>query len=159
MSKQKRKNKKVLVSVIAAVVLIVSAFLTFGSKNQWKTIIAYTDDETASALSVQSSEAAKQDLSVHFIDVDQGDSTLICFGEYHILIDCAKKAYADHVYSYLDSLEIDKLDMVIATHPDSDHIGGFTDLLYKIKPDLYILPQMSADIKKNANRADSFKYA
>ena len=148
MSKPKSKNKKIVASILAAVVLIISAIFTFGSKNQWKTLIAYTDDETASAVSVQSSEAAKQDLSVHYIDVDQGDSTLICFGEYHILIDCAKKAYADNVYSYLDSLEIDKLDMVIATHPDSDHIGGFADLLYKIKPDLYVLPQMSADIKK-----------
>ena len=148
MSKQKRKNKKIPAIIIVAIVLIISAIFTFGSKNRWKTFIAQTDEETASAVSVQSSEAAKQALSVHYIDVDQGDSTLICFGEYHILIDCAKKAYADNVYSYLDSLGVEKLDLVIATHPDSDHIGGFADLIYKIKPDLYVLPQMSADIKK-----------
>ncbi|MBR2590640.1 MAG: MBL fold metallo-hydrolase [Clostridia bacterium] len=144
----KKKNKKIFISVIAAVVLIISAVLTFGSKNTWKSFISKTDENTAAIGQLADSEAAAQPLSVHYIDVDQGDSTLIRFGEYNILIDCAKKAYSENVLTYLERLGVDSLDLVIGTHPDADHIGGFTDLFTQIKPKLYVLPQISSKIEK-----------
>lgn len=148
MTKTSNKKKNSIITVIAVIVLIISALFTYGPKNIWKSLISDTDINSASVSAVQESEAASQPLSVHYIDVDQGDSTLIRYGEYNILIDCAKKAYEDNVYSYLDKLGITKLDLVIATHPDSDHIGGFAYVLSNIRCDLYVLPQVSADIKK-----------
>lgn len=148
MSKKHGSKKGILGIVITIAVLVISAIFTFGQKNLWKSAINQTDTKTAAVSSLQSSEAAAQPLSVHYIDVDQGDSTLICCGEYHILIDCAKKAYEENVFSYLDMMEVDSLDLVIATHPDADHIGGFADLVGKIKPALYVLPQISPNIKK-----------
>ena len=143
-----QSKKKIIIAVLSVFVVIISSVFTYGPAKLWDTLIHGTDLEAYSIGAVQSSAAAKQDLSVHFIDVDQGDSTLIHFDQYNILIDCAKKAYASNVINYLDSFGADHLDMVIATHPDADHIGGFSDLFYQIKPDVYLLPQLPDSIKR-----------
>ena len=146
--KKASKNKTITASVSAVIVLLISAIFTFSPKHLWKKIIGSTDPGTVAVSQVQGSEAANQPLSVHYIDVGQGDSTLIRFENYNILIDCAKKAEAQNVYDYLEQLEVDHLDLAIATHPDADHIGGFAELINRVKPDLYLLPQLPDSIKK-----------
>ncbi len=71
---------------------------------------------------------------VVFLDVDQGDSTLICgaHNNYHLLIDTGGSIYQDvakqKVVPYLKALGIRKLDMVIITHDDYDHNGALAQL-------------------------------
>ncbi|MCL2679739.1 MAG: MBL fold metallo-hydrolase [Dehalococcoidia bacterium] len=67
------------------------------------------------------------ELRVYFIDVGQGDAILIDFGETEILIDGGErnKGVADFIRHYVDG----KLEMVIATHPHADHIGGLMEVL------------------------------
>ena len=148
MSKKNSKNNKAIISIIVLAILVISAFFTYGPKKLWHSLINSTDINSPSVSSVQLSEAASKRLNVHYIDVGQGDSTLIRFDNYNILIDCAKRSHSDDVLSYLDKLGVNSLDLVIATHPDSDHIGGFEDLLYQIKPKLYLLPQLPDSIKR-----------
>ncbi|MBE6817609.1 MAG: MBL fold metallo-hydrolase [Ruminococcaceae bacterium] len=144
----KKGNHKFFISILVAIVLLVSAVFTFSSKNLWQKFMRSTDATASAVGDIIESEAAKQPLGVHFIDVGQGDSTLIRFENYNILIDCAKKAEAQNVYYYLEQLNIDHLDLAIATHPDADHIGGFAELINNAKPDLFLLPQLPTSIKK-----------
>ena len=70
-------------------------------------------------------------IEIHFIDVGQGDATLIkCDGQ-TLLIDAGENDKGSQVWSYLKSQNVDKLDYVIGTHPDSDHIGGMDVIIYK----------------------------
>jgi len=65
------------------------------------------------------------EMQVHFLDVGQGDSALIiCPNGESILIDGGEKKYGDYIVDYLNKLGIEDIDVVIATHPHSDHIGG-----------------------------------
>ena len=66
---------------------------------------------------------------VHFIDVGQGDATLIDCGTTEVLIDGGDNAAGSTVVSYLKPYVDGKLDYLIATHPDADHIGGLDDVL------------------------------
>jgi competence protein ComEC len=64
-------------------------------------------------------------LVVSFIDVGQGDSILIeCPNRQAILIDGGSISGGKKVVSYLRRRNIQKIDLIIATHPDSDHMGG-----------------------------------
>ena len=71
-------------------------------------------------------------LKVHYIDVGQGDSCFIELpnGE-NMLIDGGESKYADDVSKYISALSYSKIDYLVATHGDSDHIGS----LYKIFED------------------------
>ncbi|GAB3042576.1 ComEC/Rec2 family competence protein [Virgibacillus ainsalahensis] len=70
------------------------------------------------------------EMLVHFIDVGQGDSMLIQTPhDKNILIDGGPPDAGDKVVSYLEKLKIDKIDLLVATHPDIDHIGGLPQVM------------------------------
>lgn len=74
------------------------------------------------------------EMQVHFIDVGQGDSILIQTPMNRtILIDAGPPEAGEKVVAYLEKLHIDKIDLLIATHPDIDHIGGILKVMKTIK--------------------------
>ncbi|HYK72417.1 MAG TPA: S-layer homology domain-containing protein [Pseudoneobacillus sp.] len=70
------------------------------------------------------------ELAAHFIDVGQGDSSLIVTPSGKtILIDGGRITAGEKVVSYLKKAGITSIDLLVATHPDADHIGGLLDVL------------------------------
>jgi len=67
------------------------------------------------------------ELQVHFIDVGQGDSILIDLGTNEVLIDGGEKSpgVIGYVSKYIDG----PLEVMVATHPHADHIGGLIKVL------------------------------
>ena len=56
---------------------------------------------------------------------EYGDSTLIQFHNYDILVDSGSEVDANHVNSVLTNKVSDKeIDLLVVTHPHGDHIGG-----------------------------------
>ena len=75
-------------------------------------------------------QARSNPLRVHFIDVGQGDSILIrCPDGSNILIDGGPMGAYPHLVGYLKEAGVEKIDLLIATHPDGDHIGGLLKVL------------------------------
>ena len=84
-------------------------------------IIGATDAENTDATDVK----RLPDVIMHFIDVGQADCTLIQTPKgKNILIDGGNKSDAEDLVKYLTYLKIEKIDVLIATHPHEDHIGG-----------------------------------
>ncbi len=73
-----------------------------------------------------SSEPVGQ-LSVHFIDVGQGDAILADLGETEVLIDGGGRSpgVVDYLQDYVDG----PIEVMVATHPHADHIGGLIEVL------------------------------
>lgn len=63
-------------------------------------------------------------IEVHMIDVGQGDSILIMAPKGNVLIDAGDESAEGDLRAYLDSMKIEKIDYLILTHPDADHIGS-----------------------------------
>jgi len=76
------------------------------------------------------SNAQSQKLQVVFLDVGQGDAILISEGEKQILIDggMSGQKLLEKLGEYVPFWDR-KIDVVIATHPDADHISGLVDVL------------------------------
>ncbi|MDP2662169.1 MAG: ComEC/Rec2 family competence protein, partial [Dehalococcoidia bacterium] len=70
-------------------------------------------------------------LSVHFIDVGQGDSILIQAPDGKTMLIDGGEADSGAL-QYLQSRGIKKLDVMVATHPHADHIGGLPTILKAI---------------------------
>lgn len=66
-------------------------------------------------------------LTVHFIDVGQGDAILLDLGDTEVLIDGGEKSPG--VVSYIDDYVDGPLEVMVATHPHTDHIGGLIAVL------------------------------
>ena len=89
----------------------------------------------------------EETLEVHFIDVGQGDATLIKEGEHALLIDAGENNQGSVVVDYLNSQNIKQLDYVIGTHPDSDHIGGLDVVIEEYTCEKVIMPDVDPDTR------------
>lgn len=74
-------------------------------------------------------------LTVHFIDVGQADCALLVCGGEAMLIDGGNAADGMDVTRYIQTLGIDKLDLVVGTHSHEDHIGGLATVLRNFDAD------------------------
>ena len=86
-------------------------------------------------------------LEVHYLDIGQGDCTLIRQGSHAMLIDAGNNSKGTQVQAYLENQGIDHLDYVIGTHPDADHIGGLDVIIYKFDCDEVWMPDYSKDTR------------
>ncbi len=77
-----------------------------------------------------------------FIDVGQGDSSIIQFEGYDILIDAGESQYGDDVVKKLNELGVDDIEFLVATHPHSDHIGGIPEVLENFTVENFVMPKV-----------------
>jgi len=82
--------------------------------------------------------------SVNFIDLGCGESIFILFGDgKSMLVDCGKdKTDGDKVVEYLKKFKVEKLDYLVLTHPDSEHIGGVETVIDQIKVEKVFHPNV-----------------
>lgn len=92
-------------------------------------------------------DAAKStdQLTVHFIDVMQGDAVLITCGDEAMLIDAGGNDKGTAVQLYLESQGVSKLKYAIGTHLDADHIGGLDVVITKFPCETIIMPEYHKD--------------
>ncbi|MDD1712525.1 MAG: lamin tail domain-containing protein [Methanoregulaceae archaeon] len=69
------------------------------------------------------------DLRAYFFDVGQGDASAILIKDKVILIDAGEVDQGERVVGNLKNLGVTKIDLLVATHPHSDHIGGMQAVL------------------------------
>ncbi len=69
------------------------------------------------------------ELGAYFLDVGQGDASVILFRDKVILIDAGEQDMGDTVVRDLQRLGVTHIDLLVATHPHSDHIGGMQKVL------------------------------
>lgn len=100
---------------------------------------------TCLAVPIASSAAGADKMEVHFLDVGQGDSTLIVCGEHAMLIDTGDDTRGTQIQSYLQKQKIEKLDYLVLTHPDSDHIGGAPVIIEKFEIDKVFVSNFEKD--------------
>lgn len=69
-------------------------------------------------------------LKVHFIDVGQGDCTLVQTPDgRNVLVDAGDESSGDKIVDYLLTKGVHRIDLLVITHPHMDHIGGLTRVL------------------------------
>jgi competence protein ComEC len=107
------------------------------------TLIAFSVSSLIYSINSSNAVTNSKPITVHFINVDQGDATYIKTpnGD-DILIDAGNKGKGDEVVSYLKKQKVDDIEVMISTHPDADHVGGLDEVLaaYKVEA-VYALAQ------------------
>lgn len=105
----------------------------FGAKVNWdqdtRSVIILSAGDTTVPPPTETSATTGQ-LKIHFIDVGQGDASLIQTpGGRNILVDAGDTFASSAVVSYLQAEGVKSLDVVVISHPHTDHIGGMAQVL------------------------------
>jgi competence protein ComEC len=88
----------------------------------------------------------KGNLIIHFIDVGQGASQLIISPNGKtILIDAGNNNKEKIVVAYLKKENVKKIDILIGTHPDADHIGGLDAVIDNFDIGKIYMPKVQAN--------------
>jgi len=87
-------------------------------------------------------------LNIRVFSIGQADSILLSDGRTHVLIDTGENDDGEQIAEALLRFGIRKLDCLILTHFDKDHIGGAPDLFKQIAVDRIIMPTYTADSKR-----------
>ncbi len=127
------KQKAGVVLAALSVALYFSAALT----QPLPTVLSPADlSQQGSAASSQSDTGAPSataqtstNVTIKFIDVGQGEAILIALPEKTVLIDAGPTGSAPKIAQVLQELGRNKIDYLVATHPDEDHIGGMADVI------------------------------
>ena len=119
-----REAVYILVSVLAVLVLFSAYFPPM--QNGWKSLMR-------AAKLVPFAEGISLDgLQVHVIDVGKADAILIESEDAAVLVDTGTIDYSEKILHYLHGRNITKLDALVVSHADSDHLGGAENLLQSV---------------------------
>lgn len=102
--------------------------------------------------------AVSGELTVDFIDVGQGDVALIMLDGHAMLFDCGPDAKGTYLQNYLQKQGITRLDYVIGSHPDEDHIGGMDVIVTKFDCGTVMMPDYERDTSCYRNVRDAMDY-
>ena len=85
-------------------------------------------------------------LSVYFIDVGQGDAAvLVSPAGKTMLIDAGESIYAGRVARFLGELGVQHIDVLVATHAHSDHIGAMPQLIRRFSIGGFVTTAVTAE--------------
>jgi len=133
----KKKHKK----IISAIIIILLMFYNITNKDI-ELSNSKQDAPTPIANNVTSN------LNLYYFDVGQADSILIQNNNTNMLIDAGNNADGDLLVDYIkNKLQVNKIDIVMGTHPHEDHIGGLDDIINNFEVGEVYLPEVITTTK------------
>lgn len=146
MAKRKRnskatryRNRVTLASAVLAVVVLCVLISVNGS---FQLPFLPTWGSLYSAFGLHSTPPSEGTLCVTVLDVGNADCILLQSGDNTALIDAGENTDDDAVLTALKSAGVTKLDYVIATHADADHIGSMDTVIRNIPIDTFLMSFM-----------------
>ncbi len=129
MAKRKQANTKFVTGIVIFILAVITVVVgnSLADKKEPEPVAPTISDDK---------------MYIDFIDVGQGNCTLITCGETTILVDAGDKAYGETVVNYLNEKDVDDIDLLIATHPHSDHIGGLIEVANSFSIGDIIMPSV-----------------
>ena len=121
----------------------------------YSTYLEFDTDEIPESV-VSSFISKDADLEIHFINVGQGDCSLIMWNGRAMLIDSGEKEAAETVLNYLKKQGVSKLDYVVATHPHADHMGSMSEVISRVEVEKVIAPKVSNEMTPTSKVYENF---
>ena len=84
-------------------------------------------------LKKQVDDNTNYDFKIHFFDAGKADAIILSKNNKYIMIDTGEESLGDEIISYFNKNNITKLDYLIITHFDKDHVGSASKIIDTIK--------------------------
>ena len=93
----------------------------------------------------ETGHGAEAAVKVTFFDVGKGDAVLIETANHCMMIDSGYDDTADVILDYLRERETDRLDYLLLSHFDKDHVGGADRILEEVETGTVLQPDYQSD--------------
>ena len=144
------KQKKMLLFAVIALVLVVVIYKIL-------TATGVIDENALKVkLGLADKPATNASTSVHFVDVGQGDCSLIISNGEAVLIDAGEVEYGDTVVKYLKAQGVKKLKYVIVSHQHTDHMGGMSKVLKNFEVGELLMPPIPDELFPTNSTYDNY---
>lgn len=134
----KSKTKHRIRTLAATAALAAAAVLSIIFKTQVRGLFGITGLESIYA------QAEHYPISIYFPDMGSAGCALIhSEGNGNILIDCGREKAQNNILTTLSYLDITDIDLAVMTHPDSDHLGNFPEVIRKTRVSSFVTCEYS----------------
>lgn len=114
-------------------------------------------NENQSILGADSVDWNNDKLNIMFFYVGQADSSFIKLNDKSILIDAGNNGDGENISKFLKEKGINKIDYLIGTHCDEDHIGGLDEIIDNIDVENIMMPSHGSETVNYKNVVKSAK--
>ena len=104
-------------------------------------------------------ESASAELEVHFFDAGKADAILLTAESGTVLIDAGEKGFGKTILTYLKEKCVERIDYLIVTHFDKDHVGGAAKVLNGITVGTVLQSNQPKDSEEYENYCKALKTA
>ncbi len=141
---KRRKSKNKVSNVVYVLITLLIAFSAYlGNENLSNNEIENIVSETRTV----QTQLENEDLKIYYLNVGQADSILIQNQNKNMLIDAGNNGDGDNIVKYLKELQINKIDILVGTHPHEDHIGGLDDVIDSFEIGTIYMPKVATTTK------------
>lgn len=144
MSGRSSSGKKSLIGIIVGILVLTAALIKLINA------AGTSSDPVSATVSPNPSDIVSpgDKLMIYALDVGQGDCfVLVSPSGMTMLIDTGESENADTISAFLTDSSISCLDVVVATHPHSDHIGAMAEIIDEFDVGTVYMPQSTHDTK------------
>ena len=150
----KKKNKKILYTIIVIGLFLVFTFLFdketyINLKNSIVREVNEVKDIVKASLSSNESESSTPNninlelnspLTILFLDVGQAESILVKSDNHYMLIDAGNNVDGKKIVNFFKSINVSEFEYVFGTHAHEDHIGGLDNIIKNFKINNFYMP-------------------
>lgn len=136
-SKKKRKQtKRIIIITVFVLFSLVMSFLDSQEIFTWSDL--YNKGDV-----VNGPVNPDSNFSVYYLDVGQGDCTIIKSNDAVMMIDTSTDSHENNIKEVMTSLNLSTIDYLVITHQHDDHMGSANAILNKYQVKNILMPKLS----------------
>lgn len=128
-----------IIFVLSAVFLIICCVMSLLEKYD---IYSWNQLKTDTGI-ISGAETTDSDFSVYYLNVGQGDCSIIISGDSVMMIDTATPNRMNEIRSSLMTINIETIDYLVITHQHDDHMGCAAEIIESYNVKNIIMPKLS----------------
>jgi len=131
------KKSKIIVAIVITILLIILMIIGYSPSDG-------TRNNEIAKINIQIDDSK---LNIFYFYVGEADCTLIMNKGQVMLIDAGEDTDGELIVQFLKKIGVPRIDYLIATHSDDDHIGGMKDIVNNFSIGKLYIPAKEADNK------------
>ena len=138
------KLRDKIVLILTAVAMVIGFVISIGEN--WGLPISWDDIYSWFGMNSDPLPLSEMDANanaIHFIDIGQGDASLLQSDGEYCLVDAGLPDSKEALFSYLDKLGVTKIKLLVMSHPHADHIGSMAQIIDHYEIEQILLPDFS----------------